>query len=276
MEENVRNVRRYSWSNAIVLMAFVCLACTDGTGSISPPPDAIGETTPGGDALEDSQAPPPLDPPPGTTRFIHIADLHIPGEAEDEIPQNKAQAMEELNAITFDAEYVVCTGDIVHWILDGLAPEDPSPLNVAMDAFAMLRWPVLPVAGNHDYYAGPYAGITPEVEARRDYLEAVMGYPLDYSVISNGVRLTMLDSMGGDQAEPTRGMVGSFSDEQLDWLRAEVKDGRPTILFFHHPPANIETPTGDSLCAVIEENRDTIIHSFPTRRSSDLNRKSVV
>ena len=65
--------------------------------------------------------------------------------------------------------------------------------------------------------------------------------------------------MDGDQWDLSAGLVGSFTQDQLAWLRDQLQDGRPTMLFFHHPPVDAAPAPGeDSLCGVIEDHPGTV------------------
>lgn len=193
--------------------------------------------------------------PPGTVRFVYVSDLHVRGAPEAPSKRHLELAVDELNALEFPADFLVATGDFVEWLPEGLEADSPSNLHLALDEVARLRWPVRTTVGNHEYYRDGALQPTVDKEARDALLAAVLGHPLDEAQVVNGVRVVLLNSMAGDLWEANAGLVGSFTDEQLGWLRAELADGRPTLLFNHHPPApGVRTASGDSLCDVIESN----------------------
>lgn len=220
---------------------------------------AAGDDVTDGSAADSGSAP-DLAPdvaiePPGTARFVYVSDLHVRGTPENPSKQHLVRAMDELNALEFPADLVVATGDYVEWLPEGTTADAPSNLTLALDELARLKWPTLTTVGNHEYYRDGALNPTLDKAARDTLLADVLGHPLDGAEVVNGVRFVVLNSMAGDLWEPNAGLVGSFTDEQLGWLRAELADGRPTLLFNHHPPApGVLTASGDSLCDVLESN----------------------
>ena len=242
-------------------LAIMCL----GIGSTGCSDDApASETTVdagSGDALADAgdiTADEVSLEPPGTVRFVHISDSHVHGPPEAPSAGHLERAVEKLNEVDFDAHFLVATGDSVDFLPDGLDQSVETPLHVAIDTLSEVQWPINVVVGNHEYYQNDQLWPTEDKEAREAYLADVYDRPLDYSFVEQGVRFVALNSMAGDLWRDNAGLVGSFTDAQISWLRDEVADGRPTILFFHHPPVpGVTTESGDSLCRVVEDNPGT-------------------
>jgi hypothetical protein len=221
----------------------------------APGPDVVAALDAGDDAAAPDAAPDVFVEPPGTVRFVHISDLHVRGSPERPSWAHLTRAFAELNALEFPADFVVATGDFVEWLPEGLTAASPSNLRIALDELATLKWPVRTTVGNHEYYRDGALQPTVDKEARDALLAEVLGHPLDDAWIDAGVRTVVLNSSEGDLWLPNAGLVGSYTDAQLAWLRAELRDGRPTLLFTHHPPApGIETAAGDSLCAALREH----------------------
>jgi len=220
-----------------------------------PGADALAASETADDALRHDAGPDVPIEPPGTVRFVHISDLHVRGTPENPSSVHLARAFEQLNAVDFPADFVVATGDFVEWLPEGLTAESPSNLRIALEELAALRWPVRTTAGNHEYYRDGSLQPTVDKEGRDALLAAVLGHPLDEAYVDSGVRTVVMNSSEGDLWLPNAGLVGSYTDPQLAWLRAQLADGRPTLLFTHHPPApGITTTGGDSLCAALEEH----------------------
>ena len=225
---------------------------TTVTGDVAPPEDLpMADTPPEEDV-------PPFEPP-GLVRFVHISDLHVHGDAAAFTAGHLERAVELLAALDFPADFLVATGDFVDYLSDDLVPGDPSAYRVALDTLAGVPWPVEAVAGNHEYYKNDNTIPTDDRPARHALLAAEIGQPLDRAFVVSGVRFVALNSMAGDRWSSNAGLLGSYTDEQLTWLRGELADGRPTFLFFHHPPAQgVTTPAGDSLCGVFDDHPDVV------------------
>jgi len=261
-------------------LALVCLALACGGGSGSPgdpgpgdhQPDPGGPeedgSLPGDGAFPDpapdatpadgnggEDAAPEAAEPPGVVRFVHISDVHVWGDATRPDAAHVAKAVARLNALDFPADLVLVTGDLVDYLADDLLPGDESTLRIALRTLGGLRWPVRTGVGNHEYYRDELLQVTADKAARDAFLSSVLGTDLDFALVQNGVRLVMMNSMEGDQWASSSGLVGSFTGPQLAWLREQVADGRPTILFFHHPPTE-DPATGaqDTLCQVITDH----------------------
>ncbi len=198
---------------------------------------------------------PEVASPPRVLRFIHISDVHVWGDAAHPDPAHVVKAVDHLNGIDFPADLVVVTGDLVDYLSDDLQPEDESTFRIAIRTLGGLKWPVHIGVGNHEYYRDEMLRITADKAARDAWLSSVLGRDLDDAVVQDGVRLVMMNSMAGSQWLSSSGLVGSFTGAQLAWLRTQVADGMPTILFFHHPPTEELASGGeDTLCQVITDH----------------------
>ena len=196
---------------------------------------------------------------PGKVRFVHISDLHVYGDAENPDTARLATAVQKLNAVAFDADFLVATGDYVDFLPDGLALGAPSTFTAAIDTMKALKWPVRTMAGNHEYYRNAQLETTKDKPARDAYLAAAMGHDLDVAFDLRGVRFVTMNTMQGDLWEKNTGLIGSFTDAQMTWLRQQLDTDQPTVLLIHHPPTgDALTPGGDSLCAAIQSHPGTV------------------
>jgi hypothetical protein len=192
--------------------------------------------------------------------FIVISDTHVrlPGNP-DEVDHKNQENLDHLEGVVAtlnrdypDAVCVVITGDLVGCLFS----DDPAdyltgqtnPAEVFKHHMDQLAMPYYPVLGNHDYQKG-YDPVLEEGIMTEDIsrIEAVwnkvLGMDPYYADVVNGVRFLFLNSNRG----PARTAVcetnefeafctGSFDEEQLAWLEAQLTQPERCILFFHHPP----------------------------------------
>jgi 3',5'-cyclic-AMP phosphodiesterase len=171
-------------------------------------------------------------------RFIHISDTHInpdptyTGEHGEYSTLAGARALvEQVNALPFDVDFVLHTGDVV------FNPE-PEAYAIAQEILGQLRFPVYYLAGNHDH-----AGTLQQAMMGREEIRD----PLDYEFEVNGVQIVCLDSNG--PAEPPRGLV---LPEQIDWLAERcAADDRPLVVAIHHNVLPVEVPWLDDFMRII-------------------------
>ena len=239
----------------VVFTALLSSSCgEDVAGSET---DMGAPTTDLGDAAQDVET--DTTTPPGVVRFIHISDIHVHGSPGDVNGTSFDRALGRLTDADIEADVLIATGDYVDYLEDGLAEDVATPLHYAVDGLSSAPWPAYMVVGNHEYYQNEQLVPTTDRYARDSYLAGVVGRDLDYTFTANGIRFIGLNSMAGDLWLDNAGLVGSFTDDQMTLVREEVADGRPTILFFHHPPVpGITAPAGDSLCEIIGDYPGTV------------------
>lgn len=198
---------------------------------------------------------------PGTVRFVHISDTHVHGAPEAPYAGKLEQAVTLLNGVDFDADFAVVTGDLIDFLPDEYMDSDiPGTLHVALETLEGLKWPFHAINGNHEYYGDDYLNLTADKAAREGFLADMFGGgDMDYWFDEAGIRFILMNSMAGDQWDLSAGLVGSFTPDQLAWLRDQLVMGMPTLLFFHHPPVDTAPTDGqDSLCEVIKDHPDTV------------------
>ncbi|MEN6487073.1 MAG: metallophosphoesterase [Syntrophobacteraceae bacterium] len=215
----------------------------------------------------------------GCTRLVALSDPHLPGNH----PEAKRKVLEEINSWT-DVNTVVVLGDLTE------KAGSPEEYAFVKQFFAQLRWPLCPVAGNHDYiYRAPAAKLSKAPsEVREEKLRTfrqVFSLPeVYYKREAGGYLLVFLspDDLHMDY-------LTQISQKQMGWFRSvlEKNRSRPTIVFFHGPlkgtlqGANhsartdffIAQPAGE-LDAVLKENPQVFLwvsghtHTAPTHLNS--------
>lgn len=244
-------------AGALLCLPLLLAACnvTNGDSNGDVPSDAPQDIHSVPDAVE------AVPVQPGTVRFVHISDTHIHGSPEAPSAGHVEQAVTLLNGVDFDADFVVVTGDLVDFLPDEYAdPSQPGTIHTALQVLDGLKWPYHALTGNHEYYRDDSLNPTKDKAAREEFLAAMYDDgDQDYWFDHEGVRFVLMDSMGGDQWDKSAGLVGSFTQGQLSWLRDRLQPGMPTLLFFHHPPVDAAPAPGeDSLCGVIQDHPGTV------------------
>lgn len=192
--------------------------------------------------------------------FTVISDTHVrlPGNPDDGLYDNQGNidnlsaAVERINTELSDAAFVALTGDMVGALFSddvedyGIGEENPA--EKFKELADGLDIPYYAIMGNHDYQKTYDAELDEGINAEDNtVMEAiwkkVLGIDPYYSIMHNGVRMIFLNANRGDaRSQVCFGCTvesyctGSFDDEQLAWFEAELENGDPTILFFHHPP----------------------------------------
>ncbi len=248
------------------LLCLVVAACgggsddaTDASEATSPADtaaaDLTGETTTPEEVAETPDSKPEPEPP-GLVRFIHVSDIHYKGQPGKPVTGKVANMVDSLNAVNFAADAILLTGDLCDYVPDEYnEPGVETPHHLLADLLDNLATPWFALPGNHDYYAGlnPWF-VTSDKDAREAAMEDALGRPDRYVEEINGVNLIAFNSVDGETWEANDGLVGSYSDEALAWLKEQLTEGRPSILFMHHPPTTMLTiGDQDSLCDVITE-----------------------
>jgi Icc protein len=134
---------------------------------------------------------------------------------------NLTVLVETINALTFPADFVLHTGDVVE-------DRSEAAYRNARDVLSRLKLPVHYVAGNHD---------DPEKLQRTLLGRAPLGPRMDYSFEAAGVQVAVFDTRGPNDPG------GTLLDDQRGALRALCSvDGPPLVIAVHHPPLPLDTP----------------------------------
>lgn len=205
--------------------------------------------------LPDAFETPDPTPPETAIRFLHISDSHMYGTAEHPLTEPLQRAVQALNALPGEADFVIATGDYVDFLPDGIRPGDPSTFTATLATLKGLRWPVVTMAGNHEYYRSEMLDPTGEKAERDEYLRHAMGHDLDQSFDIRGVRFVTMSTTQGESWDASNGLAANFSDAQMAWLRQQLSGGLPVVMFLHHPPTTESlTTAGDSLCKALADH----------------------
>lgn len=155
--------------------------------------------------------------------FAAFADPHY-AQLDPDIGRFYRQSPEKLRQClpAFSApevDFVICLGDLI----DGTRADAEEMAAIAKEAGK----PVFYVAGNHDLAALP-----------REALQSICGWPdLNgyYAFTVNGIRFIVLDTDhdGDSDRRPLSWDVTSIDARQLAWLRAQLADPKPTVVFTH-------------------------------------------
>lgn len=158
----------------------------------------------------------------------HILE-HVEAERGENFPYKAAAKasealVEEINNLKLDVpiDFVLHTGDITNY-------GEPSEFERAKTLFANLKYPIHYVNGNHDKVENLYGTLLgQEAEVK----------PYDYTFEVNGVKFVCVDS-----ATSGEGIEWRLSDDQLQWLEAQLTDDsdQPIVVGIHHPPFKIYT-----------------------------------
>jgi len=158
-------------------------------------------------------------------RFIHITDTHIGPHKDFELYGIKpypflVKLVAEINALPFDFDFVLHTGDVVD---DG----GDASYRLAREVLSQLKAPIFYVAGNHD-----------EPEAMRSVLlgQTLSDGKTDSTASIGGGQFLFLDSRGPKSA------AGWLEEKQLAWLKEQcTTDGPPLVIVLHHSPLLLDT-----------------------------------
>ena len=157
-------------------------------------------------------------------KFIHLTDIHLISGGRrlyGVSPERRLHAaIDSINREHRDADFVVMTGDQVHW-------GDGDSYRVLADAMARLDMPVKILMGNHDN--------------REDLLSAIDGVATDehgfiqHAQDTEAGRCLFLDTHIDPQTD-----AGQYCEQRRTWLTGELeRSGDPVILFMHHPPLKL-------------------------------------
>jgi 3',5'-cyclic AMP phosphodiesterase CpdA len=211
-------------------------------------------------------------PQKGDFTALVIADTHVSNDPAND--RKIASFLQQINDGEWpEAAMLIVLGDVVSSVYDVFDAQRPRHgthrLARADSLFRLLKIPYYLVMGNHDY----------KIEKKRDsdtyfseeevlqmeaHWKSVTGFDPYYAVRRGDWKLIVLNSMRG------RHLGRHFDSEQMDWLQAELDDGLPAVLFFHHPlqtdnirvdaePHDLSRPeTEPRFYEILERNRNRI------------------
>ena len=187
----------------------------------------------------------------GDMRLLVLSDTHVTGSKEK--AARIRAILGKVNDQTIPGvDMVFVTGDIVSNIYGDYTPENQDKsdnrMERAVNVFSVLDVPYHWAMGNHDHKIANYRDSDApwpraEILSMWEFWRTTTGQEPYYSVNKNGWRFIVLNSMGGRHNDR------HFEPEQLEWLNGQLKDGLPSILFFHHP---LETDTDLVWCKPLQ------------------------
>lgn len=168
---------------------------------------------------------------------VVISDIHV---SNDPSKINRLNLLiDKINQNEFPGlKLLVVTGDIVSCVYGSYTLNNPDTsdnrIRKGLGVFSRSKVPVHLVLGNHDYKIGrdrDSDSYFPEQEIlMMERIWAGQAGINSYSSIDyEGWNFIFLNSMRG------RHLHRHFDDNQLSWLERQLENGKPTVLFFHHP-----------------------------------------
>ncbi|UXX83244.1 phosphodiesterase [Roseovarius pelagicus] len=176
-----------------------------------------------------------------TSRIVWLSDLHF--DASDRVlghdPRARLDAaIDYVNAHYGDARLCVISGDMV----ETASAKNYATLRQSLDRLCL---PWHPMTGNHDSRALLRTHLPLPETAMPDFVQ--------YEIALPQARLLCLDTLMEGSGK------GVLCQTRLDWLRerlAAPDDGRPIIIFMHHPPMALGLPMLDPMRL---ENGETLL-----------------
>jgi calcineurin-like phosphoesterase family protein len=151
--------------------------------------------------------------------FVQLSDTHwgFSGPPNPEAANTLRQAVEAVNALPAQPDFVVFTGDLTHTTDD--EAERRRRMREFKDIVKGLRAPV------HRYMPGEHDA---SLDAGKAFVEHFG--PTHYSFDHKGIHFAVLDNVSDPQA--------AIGDTQLDWLLSDLRPLRreaPIVVFTHRP-----------------------------------------
>jgi len=213
---------------------------------------------------------------PEKFRVAFLADTHIIDEFYEGPESNEldTQTMFEtydnliavrdyINALEPAIDSVYIAGDIVHnypstdW---DFYFENTTRFDIAAEILNGFEMPVYFVLGNHDYDIGSIP-----VEFTHDLFREKFGLEDTYYEVERyGFKFIMLDNYLGATCDPESpdysGELGSLGEEQFNWLKERLAEGKPSFLMTHHQLLVMtnDDVNGEGLKSLVEENTDVV------------------
>ncbi|MEM7205170.1 MAG: metallophosphoesterase [Planctomycetota bacterium] len=156
-------------------------------------------------------------------RIVQISDLHLTEDRSGRAWRTDTwtafdRVLEALRSEDFDR--LVLTGDLANKPRRATYERLREALGAALTSTHL-------VPGNHDS----------SVLVREVFGDRLCG---DRPTSNFSASLGEWQLIGLDSTVPRR-VHGRISDEQIEWLRGELAEPRPTLLFQHHPPIRVGT-----------------------------------
>ncbi len=204
--------------------------------------------------------------------ILVLSDIHISNDETKDI--RLRNLVDSINAGHFEnLDLLIATGDLVSSFYKDRNNGDDFDNNRTAKFSSIIKELEIPyhlVLGNHDYKIdGEKDSDAPFSFEEIDTMEklwnkfAGLEKPF-YSVNHKGWKLILLNSMRG------RYLERFFDDDQINFLKNELAEKKPSLIFFHHPiksdnvpdlkkPKDLITPESEpELFKILEENQTLV------------------
>lgn len=210
-----------------------------------------------------------------TFRFAILTDTHIidefytgpeGNELDTESIWHSAERLAFARGVINDfprpVSLVIVAGDVFHNYPStdyDFFFENKTRVDNAADLLAGFSCPVYPAWGNHDYDIGSISR-----EFTHDLIKAKFGLDPYYFVDYRGWKFVSMNNFLGDTMDPSATCydrdVGSFGEEQLVWFEDQLRQGMPTVVYFHYPLVQMAATevTDLGMVPLLKKYRDTI------------------
>ncbi|GAA3438266.1 metallophosphoesterase [Kutzneria kofuensis] len=171
--------------------------------------------------------------------LAQISDLHLDGT--ERAADRARRVLDYLNGLARPVDALLVTGDIAD---HGTEPEYEEVAGL----LATVSVPVLTCPGNHDV-RGPY---------RKALLgDEPTGGPINRQHTIAGLNILMVDG-----TVPAKGH-GYLDDETVGWIVDHLRDGTPTLIALHHPPARMHEPFLDGILLHEPDRLAALVEGHP-------------
>lgn len=161
------------------------------------------------------------------TKILLFTDIHMLPEGRTIIgldPLDRfSRGLQHAARMHPDADLMILTGDLTHY---GDAPSY-ARLKSALDGFPI---PVTMTIGNHDERANFLAAFPGAAVDGNGFVQDVIDF--------DDIRCVVLDTNISLERGHADHSAGRLCEKRLNWLdeRLSEADGRPVLVFMHHPP----------------------------------------
>lgn len=254
----------------LIALAFVA-ATHEGCSNSTAPNDLTDVVDQVSSDVADTQGQPDAEPDTGEpwpdlepVVFAVISDIHIDGGLDASTPQRVSGLFDKVELLSPAPEFLVITGDMTETLHEPVDAGEGSRFHTLQTILNSSQLEVEACLGNHDYYMSDdlLYEFTNDRDARDQLFNSELGIKPWYYTIHGGTRFVYLNSMHGDRWDESLGLNGSMGQEQLEWLDTLLSDGRPSLLFLHHPPSTVLETADTTLESVMMKHSDSVLAVF--------------
>jgi len=205
--------------------------------------------------------------PAGGLRFVHLTDIHLMPRRNSDA--GLAACLDYVAKLNPQPQFIVAGGDQC----DNLRAEDIASGKARLERFRSIwndhtNLPTYYCLGNHDPVGWTNRDVPrDDPQYGKQLMMDVLGMDRRFYAFGNGGwRFIVLD----DVQKTDSGFKGEFVEEQLDFLRSELRQhpDEPTIIICHIPPISAEEYLGGKIRA--GDTGWTVGYSRVTANPADL------